>query len=493
MPGPSHLPANIVPSRLPQYPIVPPSYPAGPSGMVRSQSAPGPSDAHPAPVAGPSTSSANGLKRKSDARESSVVPPSAPKRSRRSTRLTPQVPEPSSAEPAEAGPSTSTAPRTTRRRRGSATRKQVKRGLEVSSALDVGSSNTSVRSPSYDEDDDHADSGDDAVLDAVGPKAYERFLQDMKERGKEEVVVVRINDDGQPELACVAAAEEGTYVAFQLDTSHWANQYPEGSPGRAGMEALQSQMLCYIALTGTLSLLEPCKEGETQLEMHYLAADDLPLKPLGECYLDVKDWFFTRNPVSREAKRRSEIAARVQKESKAQKHPGEDTRTVVLEPWPDYVQYLENTKQYAVLGTKLLVTQYTDAPKGARWDISKYAMKCVGVRHLRDRDVLHKANEAYEKFKQDSREATSAPCSLADALQTLSDVGKPDGPTKKDVKRASNVVFGALRMPEVALPAKVWRDISAAPAPAADPLRFAREVEFVQRCVSFHRFMLQQG
>ena len=444
--------------------MAPPSYPAGPSNIAQTQGAPGPSATYPVPIAGPSTDHADGLKRKNASRESTVEPMAAPKRARRSRRLAQQVP--SGPESAEAGPSSSTATRSTTRRRGPSTRKPSKRSKRAS------------RASARDEEDDE-DAYDNDPQSEVGTEAFERYKQAMRERGEEGEVIVRRTPAGREEFT-VTKVGKGTYIAFQLDMGHWANQFPEGSPGRAGMEALQSQMHLHTVMTSTSDLLESCKVGKTQLEVQYLADDLVPLESLCKCYLNVKEWFFSRNPVSADGARRKQVAQHAKEDAKKYERPktkeGSLKHTAKLEPWPEYA-YFKDTKQYAMFGTKLLVTQYTDAPK-TRWDVIKHAMKCLDARVIHDVDLLRQANEAYEKFKQESQAAASAPCTFDEALQILTAVDESDL-TEEEVKRASNVVFGALRVPDVALPAKVWRDVSAASRP--DPFRFVREVAFVRQ------------
>lgn len=304
-----------------------------------------------------------------------------------------------------------------------------------------------------------------------------RLEQSLHDRGEEGTVVMHKNDDGQPQLA-VEKLEEGAYVAFQLDMSHWANKFPETSPGREGMKTLQDKLHIHMALTRTPSLLEPCTEGETQLEVQYLANENVPHVVFGERFLNVLDWFFTRNPFSAESARRNEVCKFAEEDSKKYKRPEKEGESISvpreLPPWPEWVRLFKGTKQYVVLGTKLLVTQYTDAATKAPWNITKYAMRCVNTRYLYDLDTLGKAEKACD-IDQEAQEAAPKLCDLDDALRTMSK-GKA---SETDLERASKTVFAALRVPKNAIPVKVWRDVNDAHAP--DPVRFAREVAFVKQ------------
>lgn len=482
-PSPHLLPANINPPHPHplQHPVAGPSYPRSsyltnpqpdgpsyatvPACTAHIQSTPSPSSTHPAPVAGPQTG------HESASSESTPDPATST-----GTRLLPhraqQSPIPTVTESAAAsGSSSNLAPSATRR--GSRKRKSSKRAKrEGSAAPDVGPSTASVRSSSHGGEDED----DLSEHPVVGLQAVRDLREQMREEGREGNIVMYKDDEGNLKLE-VEPEEEGTYVAFQLDTSHWAKRFTVGTPGHAGMKALQEQMHRHIVLTRPV-LLETCKEGETVLEAQYLTKDEVPLENFHKRYLNVMDWFFSRNPLSSEGARRTQVAKYAVEDGKTCERPvlqqdGTHSSIVInrkLPPWPDYVDWFTATKQYAVLGTKLLVTEYTDAPAESRWDVTIFAMRCMNTRRLFDLYAQMKAEAACNKEAPAARD-------LDDALQTLAARKLGKNRNRDVVDRASKTLYAALRMPEGAIAAKVWRDIRGAHKP--DPLRFAREVAYV--------------
>ncbi|KZT65849.1 hypothetical protein DAEQUDRAFT_768560 [Daedalea quercina L-15889] len=375
-------------------------------------------------AAGPSSSSANGRKRKNTSSESTPVLMPVAKKPRRSKPCDERAvsPVPLTDAVASASPPPSRAhPSKKPRRRAPPSRSMNEETVNGPMAPGAG----------------HPDASHALSSSALAPSP-----SPSREEGPPAQRVSPVSDE-DTSVASNKVKDKwkrGTYIAFQFDVSHLAQKFPEGSLKRKGMDSLQEHMQTHIGFTGTPDLLETCEEGRTKVDVQYLASEELPLDGWKKSYLQVLDYFFERDPLAKQTARARKALETVRANIAAGRHP--DAYEPPTYPW--FARF-DGTKQYTVFGTKLLVTRYEDSDE--TWDLSDMGLKLLNTRHHRDTN-----RGAFQS-----------------ALE--------DPPTD---------AFRALCTPPSPVPARVWRDVDAAPPSYPDPLRFVQEVEFVKRWYLFY-------
>ncbi|KAH9936492.1 uncharacterized protein B0H18DRAFT_1113876 [Fomitopsis serialis] len=241
--------------------------------------------------------------------------------------------------------------------------------------------------------------------------------------------------------------KEGSYIAYQLDTSHWAKQFPEGSSARLSLEQLQPQMHTHVGFTGMSDVLDHIKDGQTpEVQVNYLATKELPIGDFGKCYLQVHQYFFNRDALAKQTARGNRLAEFVGA-NLDRVLAGQDIVWPELEEHPWYSQRFAGSRQYAVFGTRLLVTDYEDSD--ARFDLGSEGVRVMNARHFRDWADLQRLWKTPE-----------------DPQLPLTD---------------------RWFFPDQPLPARVWRDAGVAPLTPHDPPRFLREVAFVTEWYHYWR------
>ncbi|TFY68996.1 hypothetical protein EVJ58_g662 [Rhodofomes roseus] len=230
--------------------------------------------------------------------------------------------------------------------------------------------------------------------------------------------------------------ERATYVAYQLDTSYWAREFPEASYGRTWLESCQMQMRTHVGFVGDPESLDRVEAGQTQVEVRYLSSETRPMHPhSNRRYVNVKPYFFKRDPLAKQTARARKAMEVLGGDEKFRKNPA----AYEPEAYPWFAPF-EGSRQHAVFGTKLLVTQYKDSD--SRLDLSHEGMCYINTLHRRDEHDL-----------------------------------------KEWKLRGSDIIRQIRRycVPEKPVPARVWRDVSMASPEPHDPARFLQELRWITR------------